>query len=161
MFDRPPLVPVFAGLIMILVVLGTALGSWPDWWSLYLPQPVGAAFRLREKRYLVRSDGCAQRAIDDWHTVLTSKRPESWFRSIVVEATTPAGLVYGLVGLQATDSAEFTRRMSRVSRALLADTMTVLDSESVSVLRLQDVIPNIETGLLLRSWTDIYPRPEC
>jgi len=152
---------MYAGLLMIVVVLGIILGPWPDWWSIYLPPSAGAAFRLREVSYLVRFYPCQSGAVRNWKIIRTNPGAASWFRAVAVEALTPSAMVYGLVGLQETDSVRYRERILRLRPHQLADTIQVVDSMSVHVMDLRALLPDIERGTLRHIWLNPTQLPEC
>ena len=161
MIARPAFAPVYAGVLTVVVLLGVTLGPWPDWWALYLPRPVAAAFRLREQDYLIRYDHCANGAVDDWQAIRASPDAAQWFTAVTEEATTNAGRLYGLVGLQDTDPTRFTVQVSILTARQLADTVLVVDSDSVRILSVRSVLVDIERGVLRRAFNDPTPRPDC
>jgi hypothetical protein len=158
---RPAFAPVYAGVLTVVVLLGVTLGPWPDWWALYLPRPAAAAFRLREKNYLIRYDDCANEAVADWQAIRASPDAVRWFTTITEEATTNAGRLYGLVGLQDTDSVRFAVHVSILTARQLADTVFVVDSDGVRLLSVRSALAGVERSVLSRAFKDPTPRPDC
>jgi hypothetical protein len=161
MFTKPPLLPVYAGVVSVLVIFGVVVGPVPDWWSVYLPRAVAASFRMCEAPYLVRTDPCGAGAMDDLKQLLADPRAQFWFATIRREAITPAGRLYGLIGTQVLDSAAFETEVAKLSPVRQLEVVDVLDSDSVRRVRVGDLVVQVRAGAFRRLLNAQTKRPEC
>jgi hypothetical protein len=160
MFTRPPLLPVLVGIWLIPIILGLIIDPFGGW-TMYLPKPAAAAFRLREAEYFDRSGHCDSGSQSEWRETAAGPHPETWFRSLATEAVHPAGRLYGIIGLYEVDRLSFGRIVqsglpfeSRDSIPVFADGR--LSWSSGAALLRQPTLDSI-----LRVFREASPRPIC
>jgi hypothetical protein len=151
---------VVAVLLMLLSVVGLALGPYPAWWGLYAPT-AAAAFQLREEKYLSRRDGCASGALQSWQQLYQDPEGRLWFRAVVRDAWHPAARIYALAGLYALDRAAFDSALRALKPQLIAEPLPVVDSGRVRRVSFEALLPELITGRLTAIYSDVTPRPEC
>jgi hypothetical protein len=161
MFSRWPVLPVYATLFGFLLLFGLALSPNLRWWAPYAPAPA-AALTVREAAAVVQSNGCAEWRLDEWRTILRAPDGARWFAAVTRDALTPAGRVYGLAGLWATDRAAFDSVVAGLPPAVLGESVAVIDSSwHLTYQPLVALLPDLRRGTLTRLYADTTPRPEC
>lgn len=153
MLTRLPWMQVYANLVGLALLFGVVLGPAPNWWLVFLPYSASAALQLREAPHLYHDRGCEAYSLQLWAEILHGPHAAKWFTALADEAVTPEGYVFGLVGLQATDSAGFVRRITRLSPKRLGDRVTFMEWPGLSVVTIRTILPDILSGSLRRGWS--------
>jgi hypothetical protein len=152
---------LYAGLLMVLVVVGIAIGPAPDWWSIYLPEPAAAAFRLREAKFVAFHTGCRWQDVEDWRQIRKQPSAATWFGAVIDDRETVASAIYGLVGLREVDSQAFAARLNSIWPVIAEDTVLVVDTGAYGPVPVASLLPRLRSGRLARLFSHDDQRPEC
>ena len=160
MFTRPPLLPVLVGIWLVPLILGLMLDPFGGV-TFFLPRPAEAAFRLREAAYFDRGSHCASGSQIAWREVLAGPHAESWYRAIADDAYSPAGQLYGLIGLYAIDSTSLDSLAWPYEGRLTTDSVIVVADDTVGWMSPLEMLRPNTVDSIVTVFRDAHPRPEC